>query len=437
MTRKSLFFALCAVFSIFVLGNVEYSVEVVERGSTPILAYLDKTSQFQQIFNPTWVEPSSGTNGKKGIIARTQNCVSNVGDVCTFCGGSADKASFLTFSEELEDHTFKTVDESSKVFGPFDSTDSWGTEDPRMQYNSADGLYYMFYTAYNGSAIHLSLATTTNPTSGSSAWNRRGPLFPTLQNTKSAALLLRDSPPHYLFWGDHDIRVTTSADPTVWTDTGSILLSPRTDKFDSQLVESGPPPLRLSTGDYLFFYNSAELGWPKNTSTNYNVGYVILSGEDPSVILVRSSVPLLTPKYSWEQGVSPYACNVPNVVFLEAAHAVGRDHFRVFFGAADANIGSAIIKVTHKSTINKAPVTTSSSEAVVCGGCSDTCVLVPTTDKYPCYQGTPTDTAACFATDPLLSEGTTWHCGECKDFGFPKFVRNDPIYKTMELWFAK
>lgn len=32
-------------------------------------------------------------------------------------------------------------------------------------------------------------------------------------------------------------------------------------------------------------------------------------------------------------GVSPYACNVPNVVFLEAAHPVEgeKDTFRVFF----------------------------------------------------------------------------------------------------------
>jgi len=37
---------------------------------------------------------------------------------------------------------------------------------------------------------------------------------------------------------------------------------------------------------------------------------------------------------------------VPNVVFLEAAEALGGDKFRVFYGAADAAIGSAIIQVT-------------------------------------------------------------------------------------------
>ena len=40
------------------------------------------------------------------------------------------------------------IDEASVVFGPYDSSDSWGTEDPRMVYNHADQLYYMAYTAY-------------------------------------------------------------------------------------------------------------------------------------------------------------------------------------------------------------------------------------------------------------------------------------------------
>lgn len=46
--------------------------------------------------------------------------------------------------------------------------------------------------------------------------------------------------------------------------------------------------------------------------------------------------------------MSPYACNVPNVVFLEAAHAMPtkKDAFRVYFGGADATIGSAVIQVT-------------------------------------------------------------------------------------------
>lgn len=107
------------------------------------------------------------------------------------------------------------------VFGPSDDTDSWGTEDPRMVLDAKSGLYYMFYTAYNGIDIFLSLATSTDPTA-SDSWKRLGPVFPNgeVPNSKSGALLLRDKGPHYLYWGDSSIRITSSFDPTVWKSEG-------------------------------------------------------------------------------------------------------------------------------------------------------------------------------------------------------------------------
>lgn len=67
--------------------------------------------------------------------------------------------------------------------------------------------------------------------------------------------------------------------------------------------------------------------------------------------------------------------------------------------------------------------------------CSDQCSLIPPKgSKNPCYQGTPTDAAKCFQTDPLLASGTTWACGTCSSFGYSKYLRNDPIYTTMELY---
>ena len=107
---------------------------------------------------------------------------------------------------------------------------------------------------------------------------RHGAVFPGADGSKSAALLIRPSPPHYLLWGDTDIRIANSTNLTSWPDQGQILLSPRNERcinsqscntceaslecvlsfFDTQLVESGPNPMLLSTGDYLFIYNSAN-----------------------------------------------------------------------------------------------------------------------------------------------------------------------------------
>jgi len=83
----------------------------------------------------------------------------------------------LTFARDLKNGYFTTITTGSVVFGPSDSYDSWGTEDPRIAFNPVDSLYYMFYTAYNGSSILLSLATTANPTDPN-GWTRHGPVFP-------------------------------------------------------------------------------------------------------------------------------------------------------------------------------------------------------------------------------------------------------------------
>jgi len=78
----------------------------------------------------------------------------------------------------------------------------------------------------------------------------------------------------------------------------------------------------------------------------YRPGYVILSGQNPSVILARSSSPLALPSEVWEDGVSPYTCNVANVTFLEAAEPLGNDAFRIYFGGADAVVGTAVVEVS-------------------------------------------------------------------------------------------
>jgi predicted GH43/DUF377 family glycosyl hydrolase len=280
---------------------------------------------------------------------RTQNCTINPGDPCAFCGGSEASASILTYGERNDDGSFNFVDDSAKVFGPHDDTDSWGTEDPRIKYNPVDGLYYMFYTAYNGKEIFLNLATTPNPTV-SDKWTYHGPVFPEIQNSKSGALLLRNKEvgPHFLYWGDSSIKITSSFDAAHWpADGGKVFIETRADYFDSKLVESGPPPLELLNGDYIFFYNSATVGWPDQPGSAYHPGWVILDGKDPSVIKQRSSEPLLTPQYAWELGTLPYTCNVPNVVFLEAARRsdTKTDTFEVYFGGADAVIGSAVVQV--------------------------------------------------------------------------------------------
>ena len=107
------------ILSVISLHNVfaTYEVSVVDRQSTPTISYIDGTATYTLVFNPSWIEPTDGTNNRGGLLARTQDCPVNVGDECVFCGGAESKASILTYSEMNIDGTFSIVDNTSKVFG--------------------------------------------------------------------------------------------------------------------------------------------------------------------------------------------------------------------------------------------------------------------------------------------------------------------------------
>ena len=102
--------------------------------------------------------------------------------------------------------------------------------------------------------------------------------------------------------------------------------------------------MRLSNGHYLFFINSWIMPSP-----GYQPAWVITNGSDPTQILASAPKPLWSPsREPWLAGVDPWQCNVCNVSFVEAAHPIdGRqDEFRVYFGGADAVLGTATVKIT-------------------------------------------------------------------------------------------
>ena len=115
--------------------------------------------------------------------------------------------------------------------------------------------------------------------------------------------------------------------------------------WGNPLVETGPPPLPLSSGDLIFFHNSWNAAFP--APPGYQPAWAILSGADPSRIVARATEPLWSPqRAAWLTGQPPAYCNVPNVAFVEAAHATPEpDTFRLYFGGADAVVGTAVVRV--------------------------------------------------------------------------------------------
>jgi len=321
-----------------------YSAKLQSIGQDPVLSRHGGTSDFNFVFNPSWVEASEGTGGRQGLLVRLQNC-----SACACCGcqGTGAKASKLAFvpllSKDGPDDTpvFGRVSAESVVFGPHDAVDDMGTEDPRVTYNSKTGLYHILYTCFGTGGLHVEMchATTRNPTV-SSGWVRHGSVgFGTC--SKSGAMLLQDDGSHFMFWGAPQIKVARSTDPLKWTSTGERFIN--STFWGSQKVEPGPPPLRLSTGDYAFFLNSWNDEWPEGIG--YQPTWVILSGKDPTKIIAQATEPLWNSKKAlWMEGEAPHACNKKRVVFIGAAHHTDTpDVFRVYFGGADAVVGTAVV----------------------------------------------------------------------------------------------
>ena len=129
-----------------------YKSTLLKLDSKPVLSFVDGSSTYVQVFNPSWVEASAGTGGKSGLIIRTQNCSSKIGPTgqespCVHCSGTGAKASVLTFSAlQGSDNTtvsaprFAPVTASSLVFGPHSDEDLRGTEDPRIALDPKTGI---------------------------------------------------------------------------------------------------------------------------------------------------------------------------------------------------------------------------------------------------------------------------------------------------------
>lgn len=345
-----------------------------EVAPLPLISAVQGNSEFSWVFNPTWVPPTAATGQRSGLLIRSQNCTvptnRSAPGYCVHCFGAGDdKASFLTWAEIEETDggagppTFTgRISRASAVFGPFDCPTNAsardcdtakGAEDPRLTFNAEDGLYYLVYNAEGMQRGTISIATSRDPTRRG-GWTRHGEVFPDagLRGYKSGAIVLRAAPSeHYLIWGcDKQLRITPSIgrDLLSWDyNRSQVLLSVRPAPFwDSAFVETAMPPLPLSTGDLLFFYNS--LGhW--NGETGYMPGWVILDGTDPTQVLSRATTPPLPYTHAWQKGnVPPWTCNVALVSNLGGGHPIAgqKDSFRVYFGGADAVVGTATVTVT-------------------------------------------------------------------------------------------
>jgi len=375
-----------------------YTVRVERLSKEPILSFwspegTSNNTQWRYNYNaaylPTTNDPGSKWRGYDALAVRVQNLIplaKSIYDV-----GPSEIALTMgkctTTTTTTTTTTMMMMDDNHKSFCTFNASmltdyvmikpgddpsgkQSMGCEDPRIVHHN--GTLYMFYTAVHKSKdgrpsdlgnIRAQLALATCQWSQvhslqdfRTCWKLRGTLFDDIFWTKSGALLIRGEQqdqhyyyPHLLFFGDSDIQIAVTSDLLHYNVTNRYLVSRRQDSFDSELVESGPEPLQLSDGNYLFLYNSARKvsipnpkpGW----HLEYNLGFVILDKNDPTRVIYRSNEPIMSPVLDWERcDNSPSAGQwsrrglTPLVIFVEGWRRIpgSMDQFLIFYQGCDS-----------------------------------------------------------------------------------------------------
>jgi beta-1,2-mannosidase len=218
-----------------------------------------------------------------------------------------------------------------------------GVEDPRLQ--KFGDTYYLTYTGYNKKDAQLCLATSLDLLH----WERKGVILPAYKGnwnkgwTKSGAIVPEKiAGKYWMYWlgtaadKTDQMGLSYSTDLLHWTEaTQTPVLPRRPGKFDSRVVEPGPPPILTKQGIVLI-YNGAD------DKLVYRTGVAVFDRNNPRKLLSRSDAPIFAPEKEWEK-----VGQVPNVVFVEGMVQMTQKSFFFYYGAADKYVGVAEAPATH------------------------------------------------------------------------------------------
>ena len=211
-----------------------------------------------------------------------------------------------------------------------------GVEDPRLQ--KFGDTYYLTYTGYNKKDAQLCLATSQDMIH----WERKGVILPAYRGnwnkgwTKSGAIVPEQIDGKYwLYWlgtsadKTDQMGLSYSTDLLHWTEaTETPVLPRRPGKFDSRVVEPGPPPILTDSGIVLI-YNGAD------DKLIYRTGVAVFDRKHPCKLLSRTDTPIFSPEKDWEK-----VGQVRNVVFVEGMARQGK-RWLFYYGGADKYVGVA------------------------------------------------------------------------------------------------
>ena len=245
-----------------------------------------------------------------------------------------------------------------------------GCEDPRIT-EDEQGTYYLTYTAYNGRAIQLCLATSTDLRH----WQKRGVVADigegyseqSGQGMKAGMIVSRHvgdklvatriNGKYYLYWGAITLRLAVSTDLLHWERVQDAsgkdlrVLEPRSEDYrhtDNMEVEAGPAAVLTDAG-ILVLYNGIHNTLPPEARIFTDKGprygntwvgvQALFDKNDPAKLLQRAEEPFLKPEKDYE-----LSGQIGNVTFIEGLVPF-RGQWFLYYGTADSKIAVATCPV--------------------------------------------------------------------------------------------
>jgi predicted GH43/DUF377 family glycosyl hydrolase len=208
--------------------------------------------------------------------------------------------------------------------GPCAVYEQLGVLDPRVVW--LEGAYYICYDALSPHGYCLGLARTRDFVTVerigivSQPDTKCGVLFPTRIRGKYARLERPSA--------GGSIWVSYSEDLEYWGWSDAVM-TPRGGFWDNDRIGVATPPLLTEAG-WLFVYYGV-----KETSAGpvLRLGAALLDAEDPSTVVGRTNVPILSPREYYER-----VGEVPNLVYSCGAVFEPSGEIKLYYGAANSCI---------------------------------------------------------------------------------------------------
>jgi len=314
----------------------------------------------KDVFNPAAVV----RDGKIYMLYRAEDTIGKYAGTSRL--GLAESNDGFHFTRHPEPVFFPDNDAQKKY--------EWegGCEDPRVVEDES-GTYILTYTAYDGDKARLMIASSKDL----KQWTKHGHALQKAYNgkyvdvwTKSGSIVstYRDdgkivatkvNGKYWMYCGDVNIWAATSEDLINWTpilyNEGEkpdielrrnsveipevkIVFGPRKGKFDSDLVEPGPPAMITDKGIVLIYNgrNIPSIGDSTLAEGTYAASQILLDKNDPVKVLERMDTYFMKPDKPYE-----ISGQVNHVCFVEGLVRFNNSWF-LYYGTADSKIAVAV-----------------------------------------------------------------------------------------------